>query len=112
MEPLATTKWVMTWMSFYPASETSNTQQKIMYKASGLAIFIIDMFSVIFYSAFIWKFAATDLEASLFAFTGDCAVCASLYTIPIAYFYRYRARRIFEQLIAIYDLSKHTFYYS
>ena len=104
MEPLPTTKLVMTWLCMHSANESSNVQKKNLIL--GLIMFAINLFSVIACLVFIWKFATTDLVATLFAFNGVATFGASLYTIPISFFLRHQATKIFKKLSAIYDTSK------
>lgn len=106
MKILPTTKWIMTWLCMYPASELSSTRTKILYNVCGATMFGINLCSVLVCIAFIWKNVATDLLASLFAFLGAVTFGSSLYAIPIAIFSRYQAHSIFEQLSAIYEASK------
>lgn len=107
MVPLATTKLVMTWLCMHPANESLSTHKKTANNpVLGLTMFAINLFSVAACSIFIWKFATTDLIATLFAFNGVATFGASLYTIPITFLSRYQAYDIFEELSEIYDASK------
>lgn len=107
MKPLAETEIVMTWLCMLPANESSSMQKKTAKNVVVCVImFAIDLFSVVACLAFIWRFASTDLNATLFAVLGVATFGASLYAIPIAFFSRHRARSIFNQLSAIYEASK------
>lgn len=55
MEPLPTTKWVMTWLCMYPANDSSSTRNKILFKVVGVTIFGINLCSVIVWIAFLEK---------------------------------------------------------
>lgn len=106
MEPLPTTKWMLTWMCMCPASEETSVRKKIAYKLCALTIFSVNLFDVIVLSAYIWKYAMTDFIGSLFTFIGVAAFTSSLYSMPIAYYLRHRAHGIFVRLAMIYDASK------
>lgn len=103
MEPLATIKWAMTWICMYPTMELSSLFKKISHKVCGLVFFAISVVGVAVCIAFIWKFVATNLIESLFAFLGVALYSESVYTMPIAYFSRQKAQRIFKTLSEIYN---------
>lgn len=107
MEPLAATKLVMTWMCMLPAKEPSSMTKKTANNFVVCVImFAIDLFSVVACSVFIWRFASSDLNATIFAFLGAVTFSSSLYAIPIAFILRHQALSIFNQLSAIYETSK------
>lgn len=105
MEPLPTTKWMLTWMGMFPASKSSSMRMRAFHELFAVMLFCGNLFGVAVLSVYIWQFVKIDLIGSLFTFIGLAAYTASLYTIPIAYYLRHRARKIFVQLAMIYDAS-------
>lgn len=90
----------------YPPSKSLSVRKKCAQKLCALLIFGVNLFGVIILSVYIWKYVMIDLIGSLFTFIGIATYTASLYSMPIAYYSRHQAHRIFVQLAMIYDASK------
>lgn len=106
MNPLSTTKSVMTWLYIYPANESASAWQKIAYKCVGCTIIGIMSFGSASHLAFILQFWSTDLEESLFVFMGFISYSGTVYTKLIEFRLQHQMHGIFETLSTIYDASK------
>ena len=105
MQPLATTKRIMTWLCMCPSDE-STSRQKRVYIAYSSAVLIINLISFSASLAYCIQFFYTDFEGAAFAFMVDIAGVGLIYSMIIAILMRQQILNIFTCLSTIYNSSK------
>lgn len=109
MEPLATTKRVLIWLHMYPIDDnddkTSN-KWKIFSRIIIAQFFTVVSIAVIGTLTFSFKFMSIDLQKSLLALIPAAAMFNIAYNIVATIFLRYKTKRIFTHLSAIYSASE------
>lgn len=107
MEPLKTSKWLLTCMCIYPAAKATSRMKRLAYVMfAGLVIF--GQFSGTFpHLAFFLINQSTDLEGSLSAFMGFTTFMAVDYIILSFYVQQEQVTNIFHHLSTIYDSRKY-----
>lgn len=108
MQPLATTRQVMTWLSICPADESTNSWQKRAYKAHTWAVLIINFTAVSAGLTFCMEFFQTDFDSSTFAFMAAAGECGAIYFWIVAFQMRRQIDEIFKKLSTIYNDSEST----
>lgn len=106
MEPLKTTKWLLTWLCMCPTNESSSLKMKFAYVGFTSTIFVINLLSMVSNMIFFMKFVSTDFKAALFAFMtlyGHFAMC---YTLINAFRKQCKVNKLFEKLSEICRESK------
>lgn len=106
MEPLTTTKLLLTWICMCSANESTSVKNKIAYIGTASIIFALNLFCLVSNTIFFIEFVATDLNGALFAFMTIYGNFAMLYTLTNAFRLRYKINGIFESLFVICDESK------
>lgn len=106
MEPLATSRRVMTWLCMYPADVNTSKMTRILYAVctftSGTLIFLSFVASV----AFIVRYLSVDLEGCLYAVFQVASQIAVLNAMIVAVFNQNRIAMIFTKLSHIYAASE------
>lgn len=108
MEPLATTKRILIWMSIHPI--TNNSERSSKWKSLVRIVFprLLLMFSLntmTACTAFIVKFMTTKLDDCLFSFMGFFACSGVFYCMIIARLSRSQVPAIFQKLSTIYKFA-------
>lgn len=104
MEPLATTKQVLIWLSMYPDRfGSSNICKKVTKFLLPHILFIFFLFITLSVGCFTLKYFETRLVDCLFAFMATVNCVGTFNTIVIAFFTRHQLPIMFEKLSAIYD---------
>lgn len=106
MNPLKTSKQVMTWLCFFPADERTSNWKKLSYLALILVILIAMITIVLGSGSFFVRFLASDLELALYAVFQLSSCGPLLYLCNIFLLSRHRISIIFESLTKIHRLRK------
>lgn len=106
MQPLATSKRMMTWISMCPPDESTNAQRKLAYTANTvtIAIFMAATFvsSVVFFS----KFLLVDFDGAVYALLFAMGEFGVLYILTVALSMRHQIDNIYTSLACIYNSRK------
>lgn len=107
MEPLATTKNVLIWLSMHPDRlESSSNRKKVAQFVLPRILFIFLICITLSIGSFTVKYFKTRMEDCLFAFMASVNCIGTFNTIVIAFFTRHQAPIMFQKLTAIYDASE------
>lgn len=109
MEPLKSTKSILTMLSLYPASadDSSSFEWKKLARIAMLPTILISCLSMdLACFTFIYKFLLTNLGDCLFTLLAAIVCMATLYTMIIAFRSRHQIASVVDQLMAIYDDRK------
>lgn len=106
MQPLVTTRRMMTWLSMHPPDESANAYQKRGYIMHTRAILILLLISVVASLSYCLKFFYTDFEGATFAFMTSIACTGLIYMFFAAILLRYQIAGIFTSLSNIYKSSE------
>lgn len=99
MQPLATTRRMMTWLSMCSAKESSSARQKIAFVAYTLIGFVASI-------AFCWKYFTIDFNGATFAFLIAIGEFGVIYFMFVAILMCYQIESIFTSLSTIYKSSE------
>lgn len=113
MEPLATTKRILIWMSIHPTAnsgEQSNKWESLVRIVLPRVLLIGSLNTITACTAFIVKFMRIELEKCLFTFMGFFACCGGVYCMIIAYLSRPQVPDIFQKLSTIYKFASKCVY--
>lgn len=102
MEPLVTTRKVLTWLWMYSDKNNSNKWEKLGHFASGQLCLISQLLSFAGTAAFVIKFASIDLGQSLFAFMFVSGHFNAAFSITQAMLSRNKITQLFNRLSNIY----------
>lgn len=111
MQPLETTKRVLTWICVYPdANESSNTP---LWKAAARIVIVTMLFSVTLCClaacmTYVIINISTNLDDCLLTFMVFIGFSGAMYTMIVAFFVRSQVPPIFDRLSSIYDDRKYT----
>lgn len=106
MEPLVTTRKVLTWLRMYSDDNVSSKWKKHGQSAGGLLCLILQLLSFVGTATFAVKFASTNVQKSLFAFMFVTGHFNAAYSITHAMLSRHRIAGLFTRLTKIYGASK------
>lgn len=106
MEPMKTTKSLLTWLCMCSADKSTSVKQRILYILVASTIFALNLFCLVSNMVFFIKFVSTDSKGALFAFMSIFGNIAMLYTLMNAFHLRYKTNRIFGTLSVICCESK------
>lgn len=106
MEPLPTSRRVLTWLCIYPANETTSAQKKLVFAAYSLLVILALVAADVSSWMFYLKFVSVDLETSLMADFQIFGFAMELYIFPVMLLSRLKVKSTFESLAEIYDASK------
>lgn len=107
MEPLTTTKFLLTWLCMCSASESTRKREKIAYIGAALIIFVLNLFCLVSNMIYFVQFVTTDLKGALFAFMTIYGNFAMLYTLTNAFQLQHKINALFETLFVICCESKY-----
>lgn len=106
MEPLVTTRLVLTWLWMYSDKKNSDKWKNLVQFTSGQFCLISQLLSFAGTTAFVIKFASVDLEKSLFAFMFVSGHFNAVFSISQAMLSRNKITQLFNRLSSIYRTSK------
>lgn len=106
MEPLVTTRLVLTWLWMYSDKKTSRKWVNFVQFTSGQFCLISQLLSFAGTTAFVIKYASVDLEKSLFAFMFVSGHFNAVFSITQAMLSRNRITQLFNRLSNIYRASE------
>lgn len=106
MQPLATIRRVMTWLSMCPPDESSTERQRKAYVVHTLAILFFCVISFIASLTFCLKYVLVDFDGSTFAFMVAIIEFGVVYFMIAAILMRHQIQGIFSSLSTIYNRSK------
>lgn len=111
MEPMATSKKVLTWIYLYPVNEnTDDTKKKRKVQRNFLlSIFAFLSSGLSFSIACLFKYWSIDLKKSLYSPIQIGPTLSTVYSLFIALMLRNRIRTMFNNLSKIYEKSKTNF---
>lgn len=111
-KPLEMSRRLLTWLYLYPSTETSGNQKSVTCFAFTIAVYVATMSFLVSSMAFFMKFVSTDLEESLYALFQIGGFSNTAYVITFAYFSHRRIAAIVDELTAIYNTCKNSFFAS
>lgn len=106
MQPLATTRRVLTWLSICPADESCNERQKKAYVAHTLAVLFLNLIGFIGCLALCLKNVSIDFDDGMFALSGSITEFGVIYFLIAANLMRHQIDNIFTSLSTIYKSRK------
>lgn len=104
--PMETNRRILMWASVIPADKDTSSIKKICCKVLSLIIFTTVVSVSIASLAFYFKFAAIDLQKSLYALAQIAAFTSMTYAIIVTFCIRHRFPAIFESLYKICETSE------
>lgn len=112
MEPLKTSRRLLTWLYVVPVEKSSSNWKKWACLMVGVGAYVATMSFLASSMAFFMKFVSIDLEQSLYALFQIGGFSNSAYVITLAYFSHRKIVAIFDNLSAIYNARKNLINYS
>lgn len=109
MEPLKTTKWVLTWLCVCPATESTSKFKRMAYVLFTIADYVAHFSALFSHVAYLWKYSSTDLEGTIFAFMGVVTFVGLIYIMASLSLQRKQITDIFRNLSKIYEFRKWSF---
>lgn len=106
MEPLVTTRLVLTWLWMYSEKKNSSKWKNIVQLTCGQFCLISQLLSFAGTTAFVIKFASVDLEKSLLTFMFVSGHFNAVFSITQAMISRNKITQLFDRLSNIYRTSK------
>lgn len=106
MEPMATSRKVLTWIYLYPVNGNTSSANKTAYKWFLLSIFAFLSSGLAFSIACLFKYWSIDLEKSLYSPIQIGPTLSTVYSLFIAFLLRNRILTMFHNLSKIYEKSK------
>lgn len=106
MQPLATIRRMMTWLSMCPPDETATERQKKAYVAHTLTVLFLNVISFIASLAFCLKYVLVDFDGATYAFMTTVGQFGLIYFMIIAILMRQQIRGVFLSMSTIYNSSK------
>lgn len=106
MQPLATTRRMMTWLSMCSAKESSSARQKIAFVAYTLTFLCLNLIGFVASIAFCWKYFTIDFNGATFAFLIAIGEFGVIYFMFVAILMCYQIESIFTSLSTIYKSSE------
>lgn len=106
VQPLATTKLMMTWLSMCPAEESATIRQKRLYIAYTSAILIVNVIAFSASLAYCIKFFSVDFDSAMFACMVVIGSFGFIYFIIAAIRMHHQIDDTFESLSTIYENRK------
>lgn len=107
MKPLETSQRVMKWLYAFPKDEYASPSKRIAYFAFASIIFISSILSVTASTVFILKNLSINLEDTLFSLFHNIGALVTVYQSIATILLRHKLMAIFNDLLKIYDQSKH-----
>lgn len=106
MQPLATTRLMMTWFSMYSDDESTTLRQNLLHTAYTLFVFILNVICTVASLAYCFKFFAIDLDGSIFALMLAIAEIGTIYFMFVATQMHLQIGNVFARLSTIYKSRK------
>lgn len=106
MQPLATTRLMMMWLSMCPADESTTVRQKTVYVAHTWAVFMLNLFGFVANMVFIFKNVSIDFDGAMFAIMGAIGQVGLIYVHVVAIQMCRQIGNIFTSLSTIYENCK------
>lgn len=105
MEPLHTSRRVLTCLCICSFDKTTSMKEKSIYITLSVSIIFAEIFMLIASVVFFMKNVSTNLEESLFALLQIAGLVGSLYIMATAYISQHKIMSIFDSLSQIYTSS-------
>lgn len=106
MQPLASTRQMMTWLSMCPADETTTLRQRTGYIAYTLAIAFVIVTGFVTSLVYCFEYGSIDFDGAAFAFQIAIGEFGLIYFMIDAIQMRQQVGNIFASLSTIYKSSK------
>lgn len=105
MEPMATSKIVLTWICLHPVNENANKWKKSLYRLFFASILAFLISGLAFSIACLFRYWSIDLVKSLYSPIQIGPTLSTIYSLFIAFFMRKKISEMFEQLTMIYRMN-------
>lgn len=105
LKPLETTQQVLMWLCICPVVETVNKNKKLACIGLSSTVLLIIATQVIGSILFVERYAAVNLELSLYAFYQIFGWGPIFHMFVVALVLRHRITKLFVQLSNIYETS-------
>lgn len=102
MEPMATSKKVLTWICLYPIEKNTNKSRKIAYSLFLFSILAFFISGLAFSIACLFKYWSIDLIKSLYSPIQIGPTLSTIYSLLIAFLIRNKILAMFNHLSKIY----------
>lgn len=106
MEPLTTTKRILTSICMMPDKEPVDTKKIVARFVFVVMLFLVTLFAVSAYITFVVENIKTDLEDALLTFMAFITCSGLIYMMIVSFFIRHHIPSVFQQLTIIYNASK------
>lgn len=106
MQPLATTRLMMMWLSMCPADGSSKEQQRMAYVAHTWAVLFFNVINFVSSVAFCWKYFSIDFNGAMFAIMIAIGEFGLIYFMIVAILMCHQIQSIFTSLSTICKRSK------
>lgn len=106
MQPLSTTRQMMTWLGMCPADESATLRQNLSHIAHTSAILTTSSICFIASLAYCFKFISIDFDGAVFGFMAAIAEFGLIYVLTTAIGMRHQIGGVFTSLSTIYKSSK------
>lgn len=105
MQPLATTRLVMTWLSMCSADESTTLRQKTAHIAYTMAILVLNVILFASSLAYCLKYFSVDFNSAAFGIMCTIGEFGAIYSMIAAILMCQRIFHIFGSLSSIYRSS-------
>lgn len=106
MQPLATIRRSMMWLSMCPPDASASARQKKAYVYATFAVFALNVIGCIAPMVFCMKCISINFNGATFAFMITIAELGVIYFMIVAILMRHQIEGIFTSLTTIYKSSK------
>lgn len=106
MQPLATTRLTMIWLSMCSGAKLKTPREKNGYTMHTLGILIVNSIGVLASLAYCLQFYSVDFDGATFGFMTAMILFGSVYVLIAAILMRQEIDNVFIRLSTIYDDSK------
>lgn len=103
MDPLKTTKQVLTWLCVYPTDQFTSEWKKMGFVIFSLVCFVLNLNGLAASAAYFLTYVSDDLESALYALFQTDSLTAIAFTHILILLSRREIVAIFENLSKIYD---------
>lgn len=106
LEPLATNRWVLTWLCIYPPPKNTTTMKRLGHILFSFVTFAANFSYLVVSFIFLMKYIRVDLNEAFFAIYQVAGMLAPIYCNIIAYFIRHSLSTVLKGLTKIYHDSE------
>lgn len=99
MQPLASTRQMMMWLSMCTADESSTERQQKAYVAHTYAVLFLNLASFVASVVFCLKYISIDFDGAMFAFMTAIGEFGGIYIMIIAIRMHHQIDNFFHELV-------------